>query len=38
MTSGREVLPALGLAWANCINQRLFVSRCQVRRVATHGI
>lgn len=30
MTSGREVLPALGLAWANCINQRLFVSRCQV--------
>ena len=27
MTSGREVLPALGLAWANCINTRIFLSR-----------
>ena len=27
ITSGREVLPALGLAWANCINQRLFLAR-----------
>ena len=27
MTSGREVLPALGLAWANCVNTRLFLSR-----------
>ena len=26
-TSGREVIPALGLAWANCINTRLFLSR-----------
>lgn len=25
---GREVVPALGLAWANCINTRLFLSRC----------
>ncbi len=29
MTSGREVLPALGLAWANCVNQRIFLARCQ---------
>lgn len=26
-TSGREVIPALGLAWANCVNTRLFLSR-----------
>lgn len=26
-TSGRRVCPALGLAWANCINTRLFLSR-----------
>ena len=25
---GREVVPALGLAWANCVNTRLFLSRC----------
>lgn len=26
-TSGRQVAPALGIAWANCVNTRLFVSR-----------
>ena len=26
-SSGREVLPALGLAWANCVNTRIFLSR-----------
>ncbi|KAI3436831.1 hypothetical protein D9Q98_006241 [Chlorella vulgaris] len=25
---GREVVPALGLAWANCISTRLLLSRC----------
>ncbi|GLC41073.1 hypothetical protein PLESTB_000946500 [Pleodorina starrii] len=27
LSSGRRVLPALGLAWANCVNLRLFVAR-----------
>ena len=27
MTSGREVQPALGLAWAHCVNHRVFLSR-----------
>lgn len=27
VTSGRRVLPALGLAWANCVNHRVFLSR-----------
>ncbi|MEW5308004.1 MAG: hypothetical protein WDW36_010368 [Sanguina aurantia] len=26
-SSGRQVLPALGLAWSNCVNTRLFLSR-----------
>lgn len=26
-TSGRDVCPALGLSWANCVNTRLFLSR-----------
>lgn len=26
-SSGRRVCPALGLAWANCVNTRLFLSR-----------
>ncbi|XP_059461073.1 DNA repair protein XRCC3 homolog [Corylus avellana] len=26
-SSGRRVCPALGLAWANCVNSRLFLSR-----------
>lgn len=26
-SSGRRVCPALGLAWANCVNLRLFLSR-----------
>lgn len=27
VSSGRRVLPALGLAWANCVNTRLFAAR-----------
>ncbi|GIL77660.1 hypothetical protein Vretifemale_7149 [Volvox reticuliferus] len=27
VSSGRRVLPALGLAWANCVNCRLFAAR-----------
>lgn len=27
LSSGREVQPALGLAWAACVNHRLFLSR-----------
>lgn len=27
VTSGRKVLPSLGLAWANCVNIRLFAGR-----------
>ncbi|KAG2297295.1 hypothetical protein Bca52824_043964 [Brassica carinata] len=35
-SSGRRVVPALGLAWANCVNSRVFISRsgdtiCQER-------
>lgn len=26
-SSGRRICPALGLAWANCVNSRLFLSR-----------
>ncbi|XP_042485765.1 DNA repair protein XRCC3 homolog [Macadamia integrifolia] len=26
-SSGRQIFPALGLAWANCVNSRLFLSR-----------
>ena len=26
-SSGREVIPALGLAWANCVNTRIFLSK-----------
>ncbi|KAI3513961.1 hypothetical protein L1887_12228 [Cichorium endivia] len=29
-TSGRRVLPALGLSWANCVNSRLFLSKHEV--------
>lgn len=36
MTSGREVLPSLGLSWSNCINQRLLLSRCQAQSVGTN--
>ncbi|CAO2817569.1 unnamed protein product [Amaranthus hypochondriacus] len=28
-TSGRRVCPALGLAWANCVNTRLFISKTE---------
>jgi DNA-repair protein XRCC3 len=34
-TSGRRVVPALGLAWANCISTRIFLSR--VGEVSTLG-
>lgn len=27
MSGGRELVPALGLAWANCINSRIFLSK-----------
>ncbi|KAL3154285.1 hypothetical protein ABBQ32_013775 [Trebouxia sp. C0010 RCD-2024] len=30
LSSGRELVPALGLAWASCINTRLFLSRTEV--------
>lgn len=30
-TSGRDVVPALGLMWANCVNTRLFLTRHDVR-------
>lgn len=37
-SSGRRVCPALGLSWANCINSRLFLSRCnEAGRIATSG-
>jgi DNA-repair protein XRCC3 len=26
-TSGREIVPALGLAWANCVNTRVLLSK-----------
>lgn len=29
MSSGRRVIPALGLAWANCVNTRIFLTRKQ---------
>ncbi|XP_010539439.1 PREDICTED: DNA repair protein XRCC3 homolog isoform X2 [Tarenaya hassleriana] len=29
-SSGRRVVPALGLAWANCVNSRLFLSRDEI--------
>jgi len=35
MTSGRRVLPALGLAWGHCVNARCFVTRRAKRRAAT---
>lgn len=30
MSSGREVVPALGPSWAACVNTRLFLSRAPV--------
>ena len=30
LSSGREVVPALGFAWANCVNTRLFMSRTEL--------
>ena len=27
MSSGRRVVPALGLTWANCVNTRIFLTR-----------
>lgn len=29
MSGGQELVPALGLAWANCINTRIFLSRTE---------
>jgi len=30
MSSGREVMPALGPSWASCVDVRLFLSRSEV--------
>lgn len=30
LSSGRELVPALGLAWANCVNTRIFLSRTEL--------
>ena len=35
MSLGREVVPALGLAWANCVNTRIFLSKCTLMDGAT---
>lgn len=35
LSEGREVIPALGLAWANCINSRIFLSKAATRGGAT---
>ncbi|KAL7590282.1 DNA repair protein XRCC3 homolog [Lactuca sativa] len=37
-TSGRRVLPALGLSWANCVNSRLFLSRHEVIEGVENGL
>ncbi|KAK9824182.1 hypothetical protein WJX72_008385 [[Myrmecia] bisecta] len=29
MSDGRQVIPALGLAWANCVHTRIFLARAQ---------
>ncbi len=31
MSSGREVMPALGPSWASCVDVRLFLSRPEIR-------
>lgn len=36
-SSGRRVCPALGLAWSNCVNSRLFLSRNEEVVVAREG-
>lgn len=36
LSSGRELVPALGLAWANCVNTRLFLSRTEVTIADTY--
>ena len=33
MSGGREVVPALGLAWANCVTMRIFLSRGNGARI-----
>lgn len=35
MSNGRELVPALGLAWANCVNTRIFLSKTDFA-VSTH--
>ena len=37
ISSGREVLPALGLAWANCVTMRIFLSRHAVHAAPQPG-
>ena len=36
-SSGRCVVPALGLAWATCVTTRLFVSRVRSQEAAAAG-
>mmetsp|Transcript_37853 Transcript_37853/g.96915 ORF Transcript_37853/g.96915 Transcript_37853/m.96915 type:complete len:186 (+) Transcript_37853:279-836(+) len=36
-SSGKHVLPALGLAWANCVDTRLFFCRLDDAGVICHG-
>lgn len=37
-SSGRRVCPALGLAWANCVNSRLFLSRYEEVEKEENGL
>ena len=37
LSSGRELVPALGLAWAHCVNTRLFLSRTEVAICSSQG-
>jgi DNA-repair protein XRCC3 len=36
-SSGRPVIPALGLAWASCVNTRLFLTRSGSSRLGGSG-
>lgn len=34
MSGGRQVVPALGLSWANCVNTRIFLSKLEEHEMA----
>lgn len=38
VSGGREVIPALGLAWANCVNTRVFMGRLTYGASATPAV